>query len=485
MVRKEIKGSRRGLTFSFVGKEQFEPGRKYRYIVSLQENLIIIVPSEDKGNLISRKRCGTKIKSLIDIRSQEVREMVSRADTLKIEIRENEIQIRLYNNCAQSKINSIEEEKGRIGILSIGRELLLVSGGEGVSWREPDACRKTGFSQKKQSDKARDSLSDVIQVISLFSGAGMLDYPFSADHHFRIVYAAEYEHDAVETYRKNIGEHIQQVDIRSLTGATLLNADVIIGGPPCQPFSNANRHDNARHDKHKEGDMFLHFIRLVRECFVKVFAIENVPGLLSDRDGYYPKLLGEYLPEYEFASRIVTDCDLGGYTTRKRAILIGSRIGTPFIPGFKILPFWTAEDALKKVDRTWPNADDITKSSDLVRKKISMIPEGGNWRDLPKEMWTKSVHSNMYRRLDRKKPSIAIANWRKYLLSPPKWDDSGDWDRILSVSEAAALQGFEKDFVFCGSMNAKQQQVANGVTYAIGRFIKDLVKKLFLSPSFA
>lgn len=114
-----------------------------------------------------------------------------------------------------------------------------------------------------------------------------------------------------------------------------------------------------------------------------------------------------------------------------------------------------------------------------------MIPEGGNWRDLPKEMWTKSVHSNMYRRLDRKKPSIAIANWRKYLLSPPKWDDSGDWDRILSVSEAAALQGFEKDFVFCGSMNAKQQQVANGVTYAIGRFIKDLVKKLFLSPSFA
>lgn len=325
MVRKEIKGSRRGLTFSFVGKEQFELGRKYRYIVSLQENLIIIVPSEDKGNLISRKRCGTKIKSLIDIRSQEVREMVSRADTLKIEIRENEIQIRLYNNCAQSKINSIEDEKGRIGILSIGRELLLASGGEGVSWREPDACRKAGFSQKKQSDKAGDCLSDVIQVISLFSGAGMLDYPFSADHHFRIVYAAEYEHDAVETYRKNIGEHIQQVDIRSLTGATLSNADVIIGGPPCQPFSNANRH--------------------------------------------------------------------------------------------------------------------------VVRKKISMIPEGGNWRNLPKEMWTKSVHSNMYRRLDRKKPSIAIANWRKYLLSPPKWDDTGDWDRILSVSEAAALQGFEKGFV--------------------------------------
>ena len=138
------------------------------------------------------------------------------------------------------------------------------------------------------------------------------------------------------------------MDIRSLVGTALPHADVIIGGPPCQPFSN----DNARHKKHKEGDIFLHFIRLVRECFVKVFAVENVPGLLSDRDGLYPKLLGEYLPEYKIASRIVTDCELGGYTTRKRAILIGSRIGTPFIPGFKILPFWTAEEALKKVDGT-------------------------------------------------------------------------------------------------------------------------------------
>ena len=130
--------------------------------------------------------------------------MVSRADTLKIEIRENEIQVRLYDNLTQSKVISLEEEKGRIRILSIGRELLLASGGERIFGREPDACGKAGFSQEKQSDREGDNLSDVIQVISLFSGAGMLDYPFSADCHFRIVYAAEHEHDAVETYKNSL-----------------------------------------------------------------------------------------------------------------------------------------------------------------------------------------------------------------------------------------------------------------------------------------
>lgn len=91
----------------------------------------------------------------------------------------------------------------------------------------------------------------------------------------------------------------------------------------------------------------------------------------------YTRMLEEKLPEYEVTSVVVSDCDLGGYTTRKRAIVIGSRIEHPIIPQLKMLPHKTVEDALKKVDNTWPNAADITKSNNLVKKKISMIPEGG------------------------------------------------------------------------------------------------------------
>lgn len=480
-MEKNIKGSKRGLTFSFLGNESFEPGKRYQYVIDRRNRTIMIIPSRDSGNLVSKKRCCGRIKSLIDIRSQKVRDMVGRAKTMKIDIREKEILVHLFEEASETNVAQITQDK-KARTISISRRLLRVAGGEDIAWQDTSNGDSQEHVTRVLGAKEKEDISDVIRVISLFSGAGMLDYPFSADKHFDIVYAAEYDPDAIETYRKNIGGHVHRIDIRTLTARELPDTDVIIGGPPCQPFSNANRHDSARNEKHEEGDMFSHFIRLVRECLAKVFVIENVPGLLSNKDGFYIRKMKEELPEYNIDSDIVMDCNLGGYTTRKRAVVIGSRIGTPVIPKIKTVPYKTVGEALEKVDHTWPNAADITQSSDLVRKKIAMVPEGGNWRDLPEEYWTKSVHSNMYRRLDRKKPSVAIANWRKYLLSPPRWDNTGDWDRILSVSEASALQGFSKDFIFYGSMSAKQQQVANGVTYAIGKFIRELIRNTLRVP---
>lgn len=229
--------------------------------------------------------------------------------------------------------------------------------------------------------------------------------------------------------------------------------------------------------------MFAHYLRLVRESGVRAFLIENVPGLLSASMGHYMDLIKAILPDYSVSAKVITDCDLGGYTKRKRAVLIGSKGETPVIPDVKMRPVRTAGEALSRVKPDWPNFSDVTVSSEWVRKKISMIPEGGNWHDLPEKYWTKSVHSNMYRRVDRNQPSISIANWRKFLLSPPKWTDSAEWDRILTVSEAAALQGLDKYFVFSGSLNSMQQQVANGVTAAIARFCKNILAGLFGRPA--
>lgn len=171
----------------------------------------------------------------------------------------------------------------------------------------------------------------------------MLDYAFAKDPCFEIVYAAEYAHDAVTTYRGNIGDHIHECDIRSLHGSDFPKADLMIGGPPCQPFSAANRHDSARGDNHPEGDMFKHYLRLIRESGVKAFLIENVPALLSDKGGYYLDLIRHMLPDFTTKSKLITDCDVGGYTKRKRAIIIGSRIGEPMIPELFFKPARTAE----------------------------------------------------------------------------------------------------------------------------------------------
>ena len=79
-------------------------------------------------------------------------------------------------------------------------------------------------------------------------------------------------------------------------------------------------------------------------------------------------------------------------------------------------------------------------------------------------------HSNVYRRLSADEPSVTITNWRKVNLMPPVGN------RILSVAEAAAIMGLNKDFRFFGSLNDRQQQVGNGVTLAIASFIKSIVK---------
>ena len=129
----------------------------------------------------------------------------------------------------------------------------------------------------------------------------------------------------------------------------------------------------------------------------------------------------------------------------------------------------------------WKNYADVSLPNENTRKKISMVPEGGNWRNLPEELHTKSVHSNMYRRLDRNKPSVTICNWRKAVISPPRFDNSGYWDRILTVAEAAALSGMDSQFEFLGGLSAKQQQVGNGVPIALGTFVKGIIKQLFIS----
>lgn len=470
-MQKKIKGSKRGLTFSFTtSNEHFVPGAHYRYIIDKTASKIIIIPSTDGGNTISKKRSGLHIKSLVDLRSKEILEIVSTAEYLDIEFTEDCIQISAHEKTKSKAISKITH-------FQFAPELLMAVGCENSVIT--DITKQLPNIYPWDDPQLQKQIPSVLKVISLFSGAGMLDYEFARDPRFEIVYAAEYAHDAVETYRYNIGNHIEECDIRNLHGKDLPKADIIIGGPPCQPFSNANRHSNARGELHSEADMFAHYLRLVRECNVKAFLIENVPGLLSSKMGYYIALLKEKLPDFHIAQKIITDYDLGGFTKRKRAIIIGSKSNTPDIPDLKMMPAKTAGSALINVTKDWPNFFDVTESSDMVKKKISLIPEGGNWQDLPREYWTKSVHSNMYRRLDRNKPAISIANWRKCLLSPPKWTDSEEWDRILTVSEAAALQGLDKHFKFLGSLSAKQQMVANGVTVAIARFCKNILANLF------
>ena len=216
----------------------------------------------------------------------------------------------------------------------------------------------------------------------------------------------------------------------------------------------------------------LHYIRVVKAKKPLMFLIENVQQFITKEYGkYLQRVITGLSDEYNITYSVVNDWEVGGYSTRKRMILIGSvkAIGKVIIPDVELVNKKVVKDALSKVTSDWFNYSDITKASAETQTKMAQVPQGGNFKYI-KGMENLDRHSNTYRRLDENKPSVSIVNWRKVNLTHPTEN------RILSVSEAAAIMGLDKKFHFFGSINDRQQQVGNGVTQAIASFAKSIIK---------
>ena len=221
----------------------------------------------------------------------------------------------------------------------------------------------------------------------------------------------------------------------------------------------------------------MEYIRIVNEGDYKVFVIENVPAVLTACGGEYLRAVIECLPEYRVKTNVMIDNEFGGHTIRKRAFIVGSRLGDFKFPK----PTYngqTVGDALSYVDESWHNYNDKVRSSYQVEFKMSFVPPGENFKAIPEDIRGKGVHSNSYKRLEMDKPSITLANFRKCVILHPVYN------RIISVAEALAIQGFRKPFSVRGSMSQRVQQVGNGVPFNLGYAIKEMVKNMFLKGDF-
>ena len=173
-----------------------------------------------------------------------------------------------------------------------------------------------------------------LKVVSLFSGAGGMDLGF-INAGFEIIWANDFFEDAVNSYRKNIGKHIIHGDITKISSDNIPDeADVIIGGFPCQGFSVAN---TKRSMEDKRNYLYKEMLRIISDKRPKFFVAENVKGLLSiergkvfemiksdfenlkDRDG---NIIG-----YKVDARILNAAEYGVPQARERVVIIGNRIG--------------------------------------------------------------------------------------------------------------------------------------------------------------
>ena len=162
-----------------------------------------------------------------------------------------------------------------------------------------------------------------MNIISLFSGAGGLDLGFEKIG-FNVIWANEYDSSIWETYETNHKAPLEKRDIRQIESKDIPECDGVIGGPPCQSWSEAGALrgiDDAR------GKLFFEFIRILRDKKPRFFLAENVSGMLANRHNEAVQSIVSMFEEagYNVYIELLNAADYGVPQDRKRVFYVGIR----------------------------------------------------------------------------------------------------------------------------------------------------------------
>lgn len=295
-----------------------------------------------------------------------------------------------------------------------------------------------------------------MKVVSLFSGAGGLDYGFKLAGH-EIVWANDLYGDAVETYKKNIGNHIVCDDIFNVQAEDVPDCDIIIGGFPCQGFSVAN---TKRHEDDERNVLYKQLIRIISAKKPKFFLAENVKGLTNLAHGKVFEMIIRDFEDmgYTVKHDILNAADFGVPQTRQRVIIVGVRKDIDFEYTYpKPTNNKNGENGLPK----WVS----------VGEAMSQIPDPDMPNNLPNHVYSKyKLNFNGYighRPIDPLKPAPTVTargdNKGGVVILPHP-----NGKRRMSCRELAAVQSFPLNYEFCGNNSSIYRQIGNAVPPLLG-----------------
>lgn len=317
-------------------------------------------------------------------------------------------------------------------------------------------------------------------AIDLFSGCGGFSVGLQKAG-FENLLAVEWDASCCETFKENISPRILQCAIQEIE--TFPSCDLLVGGPPCQGFSNLG--ERVPNDPRRQ--LWRHYLRAVKDAQPLIFVMENVPPLLKSAE--YQEILREARNlGYQVEGRILNAAFYGVPQQRKRTVIIGSRIGSPVFPApthrnpsvqptfeMQKLPRWrTVRDAIGDLppvpdEKNWHIGRNPT---DMSLKRYRCIPKGGNRWNLPPELmpdcWKRKTKggTDLFGRLWWDKPSVTI---RTEFYKPEKGRYLHPVEhRPITHREAARLQGFEDDFNFLGKRIEVGIQIGNAVPPPLG-----------------
>lgn len=385
---------------------------------------------------------------------------------------------------------------------------------------------------KYYREKAMKRIKDNdLTVVDLFCGAGGFSLGFSQTG-FKTVFAVDNQECCVETYRINHPEvdetrivcsGIENVSVELDLAIEGIDVDIVIGGPPCQGFSMANRQKLINDPRNK---LYKYFVETIAKVKPKFFVMENVEGMMKIKD--------EIIQDFELLETVykvvpmrINAVNFGVPQNRKRVFFIGTRTGAnvndiieQIIEVAGERPKTTLGDALygmKKLsantERNTTNKDSKTagsrveiKLNDMVNNYIDLInmdqnskfvfnhkARYNNPRDI--EIFSKlnpgdrsddpkiahimpysnrnDIFKDKYYRLREKKPCKTITAHMKYdcnmYIHPRE-------ARGLTAREAARIQSYPDNYYFCGSFTKTYMQVGNSVPPLVARTIAGVIR---------
>lgn len=337
-----------------------------------------------------------------------------------------------------------------------------------------------------------------LNVIDLFCGCGGLSKGFEYAN-YNIVLGIDNDPAALETFEKN---HVNSIKLnRDLSDGTTFDIikelvgeraiDVIVAGPPCQGFSLTG----PRNFDDERNKLYLAVIKAVKEFSPKAFVIENVPGMAKLYNGEVKDEIIKRFTNlgYNVSNTILCAADYGVPQMRRRLFFVGlkpeyGRYEFPE-PTHTIDNYITCSDAISDL----PSREDelgkevdvycndplteyqklmrgecnvlynhvATNHTEMVKQVISLVPEGGNHKDLPKGVGESRKFNEAWTRYHSQKPSKTIDTGHRNHFHYK-------YNRVPTIRENARLQSFADDFVFYGTKTQQNRQVGNAVPPLLG-----------------
>ncbi|MCP5057359.1 MAG: DNA (cytosine-5-)-methyltransferase [bacterium] len=334
-----------------------------------------------------------------------------------------------------------------------------------------------------------------LKAISLFTGVGGLDFGTEAAG-FKTTAAVEMDKAACRSLGQNRHWSLLQGDIHEISSRSILDkagfgpgdADLLTGGPPCQPFSKSGywaSGDALRLDDPRAGTLG-EYLRVLSDIRPRAFLLENVPGLAFSGKAEGLEFLKrgielvnkEARTNYSFSWAVLNAADYGVPQTRERVFIVGSRDGEPFtFPspthrssdvlsediGNGLEPYMTAWDAIGDLPRN-PRGEDGLKVGGKWGDLLPSIPEGENYlfhtnrgQGYPLFGWRKRYWSFLLK-LAKVRPSWTIQAQPGPHIGPFHWAN-----RRLTALEMCRLQTFPENIDLDFSRNQVQRLLGNAV----------------------